>query len=119
MTEQRWRNGWRRCAEERWKVLSTPDGAFVIALSPAGADLLGRDPAVERLEVMTRLAINGTVNVLHTRPGADCAQTFVTQVGRAENSQPVQTAPNAAWQQVHYDPKRGTSVWKATRDLLW
>ncbi|MEA2462791.1 MAG: hypothetical protein QOJ98_538, partial [Acidobacteriota bacterium] len=36
-------------------TLETPvesDGGFVIALSPAGADLMGRDPAVERLEAV-------------------------------------------------------------------
>jgi len=54
---------------------------------------------------------NGTVSVLRTRPGADGSQTFVTSVGRTGLSQTVQTAQNAAGEQVHYDPKGGRTVW--------
>lgn len=62
---------------------------------------------------------NGTVNVLRTRPGVDGSQTFVTQVGRAGIRRPSRRLKTAAGQQVHYDPKGGTSIWKAIRDLFW
>jgi RHS repeat-associated protein len=53
---------------------------------------------------------NGTLTVLKTRPGADGAQTIVTQIGRDGASKVVQTAQNAAGRLVHYDPKSNPSL---------
>ncbi len=89
-------------------------GAMTAAQRAGVIRQVGRATTSESVTVVQNA--NGTVNVLRTRPGVNGSQTFVTQVGRAGNTQTVQTAQNAAGQQVHYDPKGGTSTWKAIRD---
>ncbi|HKO54249.1 MAG TPA: RHS repeat-associated core domain-containing protein [Thermoanaerobaculia bacterium] len=92
-------------------VIRAGAGAMTSAQRAAVIRQVQRATTSETISIVR--SANGTVNVLRTRPGVDGAQTFITRVGVAGNTETVQTARNAAGHLVHYDPKGGTSLWKA------